>query len=211
MTIIEKNYGWSYALTPRSLTTHLILHHAATLKATAEGIHSYHLSLGWAGIAYHYFVAKSGEIYRGRPENMRGGHTSGMNHCSIGICFEGNFEIEEMSKEQIKAGAELVADIVSRYPDINTSQHKDFGATACPGKNFPFELITMKEEKQGGELLKEKTEPEEWAKEAAEWACESGLFLGDGQGNFNWHNSLSRQELALILMRFNKLLNENPA
>ena len=69
MKIIEKNYGWAYALSPRGLTTHLILHHAAALTATAEGIHSYHLSLGWAGIAYHYFVAKNGDIYRGRPEN----------------------------------------------------------------------------------------------------------------------------------------------
>ncbi len=211
MKIIEKNYGWAYALSPRSLTTHLILHHAAALTATAEGIHSYHLSLGWAGIAYHYFVAKNGDIYRGRPENMRGGHTTGMNHCSIGICFEGNFETEEMNKEQIKAGAELVADIVSRYPNIATSRHKDFGATACPGKNFPFELITTKEQMQMEELLNDKAEPDEWASQAAQWACENGIFLGDGQGNFNWHKALSRQELALILMRFNTLLKENPA
>lgn len=211
MTVREKSYSWGYALTPRSLTTHLILHHAAAAKATAEGIHAYHLSLGWAGIAYHYFVTKNGEILRGRPENMRGGHTSGMNYCSIGICFEGNFETEEMGPEQIKAGAELVSDIVSRYPGICVGAHRDYGATACPGRNFPLELLGLAVEKESEAEKADISEPDEWALEAAVWARENGLFLGDGEGNFNWQKPLSRQELALILMRFYGLIIKSPA
>lgn len=136
MKVISSDFKWAYALTPRSVTTHLILHHAGASSATAAGIHAYHLSKGWAGIAYHYFVAKSGEIYSGRPENMRGGHTTNWNYCSIGVCFEGNFETEQMPEAQIAAGRELVADIAARYPSIVIGRHSDFGQTACPGKNF---------------------------------------------------------------------------
>lgn len=211
MKVTEKTYSWGYNLSPKSLTTHLIIHHAAAVKAEAEGVHAYHLSLGWAGIAYHYFVAKNGEIIRGRPENMRGGHTSGMNHCSIGICFEGNFETEQMSNEQIQAGAELVSDIVSRYPGIKVGAHRDYGKTACPGSNFPFELITKGEKNCEKASEKDMDEPDDWARDAAVWASEKGLFLGDGSGNFNWHKLLSRQELALILMRFKELIKENQA
>ncbi|NLH00941.1 MAG: N-acetylmuramoyl-L-alanine amidase, partial [Clostridiales bacterium] len=92
VTVINKDYDWAFPLTKRELTTHLILHHAAASKTTPDSIHAYHLSKGWAGIAYHYFIAKDGKIYRGRPENMRGGHTSNWNYCSFGICFEGNYE-----------------------------------------------------------------------------------------------------------------------
>ena len=66
MQITEKTYDWAYPLTPRSVTTHLVLHHAGASRATAAGIHAYHLSKGWAGIAYHYFVAKDGSVTRGR-------------------------------------------------------------------------------------------------------------------------------------------------
>ena len=145
MKVISNNYKWAYALTPRTVTTHLILHHAAASSATADGIHAYHLSKGWAGIAYHYFVSKKGEVYCGRPENMRGGHTTNWNYCSIGICFEGNFETEQMSAAQLEAGKELVVDITSRYPSIVVGKHSDFGQTACPGRNFPYDKMVSGE------------------------------------------------------------------
>ena len=141
MNIIKPAYKWAYNLTPRALTTHLILHHAAASTATAEGIHAYHLSKGWAGIAYHYFVSKAGVIYEGRPEKMCGGHTLNWNHCAIGICFEGDFSTEEMPVAQFKAGQELIEDIVHRHPTIKIGRHSEFNSTACPGKNFPFEEI----------------------------------------------------------------------
>ena len=100
-----------------------------------ESVHNYHLSKGWAGIAYHYFVAIDGTIYRGRPEDMQGGHTSGYNSCSIGICAEGNFEEETMGDAQREALRALVMDIRKRYPNILVVRHSDLSATACPGKN----------------------------------------------------------------------------
>ena len=205
MTVISKDYKWAFPLTPRSATTHLILHHAAASSATADGIHAYHLSKGWAGIAYHYFVSKKGEVYRGRPENMRGGHTTNWNYCSIGVCFEGNFEMEQMPEAQIAAGRELAADIVSRFPSIVIGKHSEFGHTACPGKNFPFDRIVSTKNSEPQKDAEQADAPSEWAEASCAWAVEKGLFLGSGDEGYRWHEGVTRQELAVILQRASKL------
>ena len=158
MNIIEEKYNWAYPLTPRRTTTLLVLHHEAGSGSTAQQIHNYHKNVnGWAGIAYHYYVRKDGTIYRGRPENMIGGHCLGYNSCSIGICFEGNFENETMNQAQISAGWELIQDILRRYPGITVRRHKDLNQTACPGRNFPFDVLTgnYKPTKEDADMTKE--------------------------------------------------------
>lgn len=199
MEIKQIEYKWAYGLSQRGQTSHLILHHAAG-SGSAEAIHSYHLSLGWAGIAYHYYVRRDGSIYAGRPEKMRGGHTTDWNWCSIGICFEGNFDSEEMSEAQIRAGAGLVADIVSRYPSIEVGRHSRYGTTNCPGKNFLYDEIVSGFSKEPETDVEDTCEPDKWAKEACDWAVEAGLFQGDGCG-FRWKEPVTRQELALVLQR----------
>lgn len=199
MKIIEANHKWAYALTPRGVTTHLIIHHAAG-NGPVEGIHNYHLSRGWAGIAYHYYVRKDGSIYRGRPENMTGGHTTNWNWCSIGICFEGNFENEQMSQSQLEAGRELIADIVRRYPSITVGRHREFQQTSCPGRHFPYdEMLKAPVEPAGN--VEDDGEPSNWAREACDYAVEKGIFKGDGCGNFRWHEPITREEAAAILFR----------
>lgn len=146
MKVIETNLKWAYSLTKRVVTDTLVVHHAAG-NGTVEAIHNGHLSKGWAGIGYHYYVRKDGSVYRGRPEWAVGGHTSGHNWHSLGICFEGNFENETMSLAQLEAGRELIADILSRWRKLSVKRHKDLGNTLCPGKNFPFEeMLKAKEE-----------------------------------------------------------------
>lgn len=206
MRMIEQRYDWAFALMPRAVTSHLILHHAAAVKTTAASIHAYHKSLGWAGIAYHYFVSKKGEVIIGRPEGMRGGHTTNWNHCAIGICFEGNFETEQMPEAQKQAGRALVADIRGRHPAIIIGKHLDFGQTACPGKHFPFDEI-VKEAEPEPERPETRDEPAPWAAQACIWAVEEGLFQGDGEGNFRWQEAITRQELAVLLQRLSESLS----
>lgn len=152
MFIIEVDYKWAYTPTKRTVDPdQIVLHHAAAEKCSVEDVHRWHLANGWAGIGYHFFVRKDGNVYRGRPIDAVGAHTYGENSDSIGICFEGNFEIETMPEAQKKAGAELVAYVKSLYSSIKeVSKHKDHNATACPGKNFPFSEIaaSAKEETQ---------------------------------------------------------------
>ena len=142
MNIVQETYNWAYPLTSRSKRiTRIILHHAAATTCTAQQIHSWHIANGWAGIGYHYFVRKNGTIYKGRPDDMVGAHAGNNNSDSIGICFEGNFDKEQMNDTQKEIGRQLVAELKEKYSIEKIQKHSDVNATGCPGKNFPFDYI----------------------------------------------------------------------
>ena len=141
MEIIKSNLQFS-SMENRTKTNLLVLHHAAAKKCSVEDIHRWHKQKGWAGMGYHFLVRKDGTIYEGRPIQSVGAHAYGYNNRAIGICFEGNFEVEKMPDVQKEAGKELVSYILKRYPTITSVKgHRDLMATACPGKNFPFDEI----------------------------------------------------------------------
>ena len=151
MNIIEKTYKLNGDLRARSKTTRIILHHAAATSCTVEDIDRWHKDNGWTCIGYHFFVNKKGEVYRGRKENTVGAHAGDNNTDSIGVCAEGNFEKETMPEAQKEALKELVAYLKDKYGISKVQKHKDVNATACPGKNYPFDEIakaTIKKEEQ---------------------------------------------------------------
>ena len=127
------------AMNKRTKTDLIVLHHAAAKSCSVDDIHRWHLDRGWSGIGYHFFVRKDGTIWRGRPEDRVGAHTVNFNSRSVGICFEGNFELEPMSDFQKAAGLELIAYLKDKYPIKEIKGHGELRATACPGKYFPLE------------------------------------------------------------------------
>ncbi len=140
MNIIETNLQFK-AMSTRKSTNRIILHHADASECTAEDIHNWHLAKDWSGAGYHFLVRKDGSIYRLRGEQYVGAHARGSNSDSIGICFEGRYNIETMPEPQIKAGQDLIAYIKNKYSITLVQKHSDVCATDCPGKNFPFEQI----------------------------------------------------------------------
>ena len=144
MNINEQTYNWNGTLTNRKTTKYLILHHRAG-NGDVQSIHKIHLSNGWTGIGYHFYVRKDGTVYRGRPINTVGAHCTGYNDKSVGICFEGDFGREKMTDKQMQVGRKLITYLKGLYLSAEVKKHSDFNATACPGKNFPFEkIITIK-------------------------------------------------------------------
>lgn len=141
MQIIEKTFKWATGLSKRKKTEVIILHHADADKCSVEDIHSWHLQRTWSGIGYHFLVRKDGSVYRGRPEDAVGAHTTGNNINSIGICFEGKYNTQTMPESQIKAGQELISYLKNKYGITQIKKHKDFMATDCPGDKFPFDRI----------------------------------------------------------------------
>ena len=141
MEINEVNYKWNGSLSKRVKTNMIVLHHAAAKECTPQQVHQWHLNRGWSGVGYHFFVSRSGKIYRGRPEYAIGAHATKYNSTSIGICFEGDYTVQSMPKEQLEAGKELVAYLKDKYNITNVKCHRDLMATSCPGKNFPFNEI----------------------------------------------------------------------
>ena len=67
----------------------------------------------------------------------------------------------------------------------------------------PWEGLDMTKE----ELLSVKDtgdKPSAWAAEATEWAKRSGIFNGDGAGNYGWQQPITREAVAVILYEFAK-------
>ena len=143
MNIIETNWDWNGGLSRRSSTEYIALHHAEAVTCTAKQIHEWHKSNGWSGIGYHFFVRKNGEIYRGRPLWALGAHVHGMNHCSVGICAEGDYHNRDkvMPETQKQAIKELVTYLKGIYPMAKIVGHREIGDSNCPGRYYPLEVI----------------------------------------------------------------------
>lgn len=142
MNIIETNLEFN-GLTKRDKTNRGIFHNSGvTVLQSVETIHNCHKNTNkWAGIGYHFYIRKDGKIYRGRPIETIGAHAYGSNSDSIGICFEGNFNVEQMTNEQIESGKWIVSYIKGIYPNITFCGHRDVCNTSCPGANFKFDEI----------------------------------------------------------------------
>lgn len=153
MNIIETDWKWAGGLSNRASTEYIALHHAAAVTCTAAQVDQWHKDNDWSGIGYHYFVRKDGTIYRGRPENKMGAHVSGMNNCSLGICAEGNYDVETtMPTAQYNAIVELIADIKARYPNAKVVGHREIGSSDCPGRYYPLDDLKKGEARESEEL-----------------------------------------------------------
>ena len=140
MKVIETEWNWKSGLSRRAKTNVIVLHHAAAHTCTAQQIDNWHKGNGWAGIGYHFFVRKDGSIYRGRPEWAVGAHASGRNSDTIGVCVEGNYDLEtNMPTLQKNAVKDVLSYLKDKYPTAGIKAHREVGATGCPGKYYPLQ------------------------------------------------------------------------
>ena len=139
MNIIEHNWAWAHALSNRSATDAIVIHHAAADTASPEAVHAWHLKNGWAGIGYHLYVRKDGSIHRGRPHAASGAQVLNHNYHTAGICCEGNYDVPGavMPRAQMEALHEAIRYMKRLYPKAAVKFHRDFGGTVCPGRYFP--------------------------------------------------------------------------
>lgn len=124
----------SYGNTPKSI----VLHHAEASNCSVYDVHQWHKNNGWAGIGYHYFVRKNGEVWKGRPDNVVGSHVAGFNQDSLGICAEGSYMTETMPQSQKNAIIELCKYLCSKYSISKIYGHREVGSSNCPGTNYPL-------------------------------------------------------------------------
>ena len=129
--------------------THIVVHHAAgdwdfeQVNNSHKERWGFKSSLGFY-CGYHYFVGKDGMIYLARRDNEEAAHTiekgnpGFWNKNSIGICLQGNFEIEEPNCDQLNLLEVLVERKRKEYniPKENVKGHRDIDATLCPGEHL---------------------------------------------------------------------------
>ena len=104
---IYGNLAFTEQLKVRPETKFVIIHHSGKIKPhTVKDIHRWHINnRKWAGIGYHYFINKAGEVFKGRPVEMIGAHALGYNKNSIAVCFEGDFTKETITDKQLDGDA----------------------------------------------------------------------------------------------------------
>lgn len=148
MNIIETNFNIDV---PRNnKPSFIIVHHALAKSCTIQDVHNWHLSFGWAGCGYQYFIDKQGNIFRGRDEDQRGSHCKeeGMNYKSIGICVEGCYQEhknqteKQVPKAQLDALTNLTRYLMKKYNigRDKIKKHHDYASyKLCPGNYFPWD------------------------------------------------------------------------
>lgn len=129
-------------------TQYIVIHHSQVTKHhTVNDVHRWHQKRGWAGIGYHYFVNKNGDIFAGRPRNTIGAHALEVNRNSIGICFEGDFNKDPVSDKQLDASVMLIALLNLEFHGSKIVGHKQINShKSCPGKYFPMAKLKQKVE-----------------------------------------------------------------
>lgn len=106
-----------------------------------------HQAQGWSDIGYHYVIDPHGRIYGGRTIFAPGAHVEHANTGNLGICLMGNFEQQTLPAPQQVALIDLAAwwcDSLDIDPQA-IQGHRDFLATACPGRSLYSRLPAIRE------------------------------------------------------------------
>lgn len=91
---------------------------------------------GWKnGLGYHGLIFPSGSLWYGKrwKDQLLGAHTKGHND-SIGLCFFGNFMVDEPTEEQVLTFALTWLSLEKKLnKKLTMDVHRSFKNTACPG------------------------------------------------------------------------------
>ncbi len=123
----------------------LTLHHTAVSQtapaqgpARARQHQRYHQSLGWADLAYHFLVDRSGLAYQGRGVAFRG--DTGTEYDPTGhflVCMEGDFDVQEPTAAQLETTVGLFGWASQQYriDPTTLAGHDAYADTSCPGSS----------------------------------------------------------------------------
>ena len=145
VTIRETNLKFGL-LENRTRTDAIVVHHIGNTNAdvSAATVHAWHKANGWSGIGYHFVIRKDGTIECGRPMDTVGAHCYGENAHTVGINVVGNFETAVPEDAQLASAARLICALSAYYgfapQNTTVFGHRDFNATACPGRNL-YDLL----------------------------------------------------------------------
>ena len=213
--IIPNSMPHSGAWTRRSVTDMVILHHAAARSYSPEQVNTQHNNQGWNGIGYNFYIRKNGLIYEGRPIWAVGAHALNFNSRSVGICCEGDFNVEYMQDPQLAALSQLLTYVLSYY-DLsagNVRLHRDVNSTDCPGKNYPavHEILAYNKESEVTEMdfnawydkinpyYKTIDDVPEWWRDETRKLLDSGAINGGTDDNPNDVNMRMETLQAIIV------------
>lgn len=99
-----------------------------------------HKRRGFRTIGYHFYITSDGTTFHPRLLGEVGAHVKGLNHCSIGVCYEGGLDengkpADTRTPKQKERLLELLKILKQIYPKaliIGHNQLAPFPPKACP-------------------------------------------------------------------------------
>ena len=122
-----------------------------------------------------------------------------LRHGSI-VVFPGDF---------IEAG-EIIGSMGTTGNSTGVHLHFQLEKDGEPVDGLPYLLGNKSIEREGNEMQKNETperaeqqdsEPQEWAKDAVEWAVQNGIIFGDGNGNLMLREPCTREQMLVFIYR----------
>jgi len=96
--------------------TDIIVHCSASPQNRDDDVYTidkWHIDSFGSGIGYHYVILPDGTIQKGRWVDYPGAHAKGFNKHTIGICFIGGMEYNDITLQQLKAVKTLTKLLIS--------------------------------------------------------------------------------------------------
>jgi N-acetylmuramoyl-L-alanine amidase len=181
-------------------------------------------------VCVHAFIGKlqDGTIatYQTLPWNMRGWHCGGAannTHISFEICEDGLTDPAYFSAVYAEA-VELCVYLCKQYglTEQNIICHSEGAALGLAsnhadvmhwfpkhGKNMDNFREDVRDKLKEKEMPVMDNTPAAWAKEPVEWAKSKGLLKGDDDGNLRLGSAITRQELCVLLKRYDDMKGGN--
>ena len=206
----------------------LALHYTAGHNDSAAGNLRYFASP--RGASAHYFVDRDGwrqsvsdedtawsvgtaGIYTQKHPRCHNGNSISIEMC----CWydAGRYWLEDVV---VANAALLTRKLMRKYgiPIENVLRHYDVVSKRCPAMWVDDENAWFACKRQGMEVM-EMTKEEllslkdtgdytsDWAREATQWAKQTGVFTGDSAGNFGWQQPVTREAVAKLLYEYDQM------
>lgn len=140
--ILPKHATARYGTRTLAAIKTIAIHHSAASGAIPpQNVAAYHVSIGWPGIGYHFYITDDGVIYQCHGLETVSYHVGTANPSAVGICVAGRFMDDALpTAKQMASLSQLLAYLLYKLglsPD-QIKGHKELPdtQTACPGSDW---------------------------------------------------------------------------
>jgi len=186
---------------------YLVVHYTAGHNDTAVNNGAY-FARESVGASAHYFVDEYA-VVRSVPEDAVAWHCGGASyrhpHCrngnSIGveICSKYENGVYSFAPAALERAKALLRLLMEKYgiPAENVLRHYDITGKVCPAPFVGAGQADWEEFKGGLNVYNHMEQVPDWAKNSVAKLVERGALVGDGQGNLNLSQDLTRTLVIL--------------
>lgn len=129
---------------------YIMIHHSGSNKLSIENlIHSHTVAdHKWSNVGYHFYITKDEIIYQTASLNDIVNGCKDFNSNTIHICFEGNYEYDDILIEIESILNQVIWYLPSHCRSLPILMHSERKQTKCCGKNLAKFIVDYRERKK---------------------------------------------------------------